>query len=151
MNKSYNKRWVFVGISHQTKKIPIPGISDPRDIPNVNNLWDENPEMERNSESWGLKFRDTKNFYTNCRLSKRFFCQKDVEILRSILWGNLALGRHRFEISGYPEKIYPNRRNFGIFVILQSGFFGSFLWIFTSRSPEFWDFLDFALGIPLCF
>ena len=35
---------------------PIPGISNPRDIPNVNTLGDENPEMKRNSESRGLKF-----------------------------------------------------------------------------------------------
>ena len=50
--------------SNESKKIPIPGISNPREIPNVNNLRDENPEMQINSGSRGLKFRDTKNFYT---------------------------------------------------------------------------------------
>ena len=46
------------------EETPILGISNPRDIQNVNNLGDENPEMKRNSESRGLKFRDTKNFHT---------------------------------------------------------------------------------------
>ena len=39
---------------------------------------------------------------------------EDVKVLRSTLWDILAHWRHRFGISGYPEKIKPNRKNFGL-------------------------------------
>ena len=36
----FKQSWLFVGISHLTKKIPIPGIKNPREIPKVKNPGD---------------------------------------------------------------------------------------------------------------
>ena len=61
-----------------------------------------------------------------------------------MLWGLLALGRHHFGISpGYPEKINPDPRDFGISGIFHSGFFQDFLGIFSGF------FKGFKIPVPI--
>ena len=106
------------------EKNPDPGDKKfPRYREKIPNPGDKNPEIKKSPEL-GEKSRDSKKNSESGGFSENPDDQKTeyVKVLLWMLWGFLALWRHRFEISaGYPEKINPDAGDFGIFGIFPSG------------------------------